>query len=274
VHEFDREAPMMWRSTPLLIAVAAALLWPASAMAKGQLTAAWLCGRDGRCVRVPANDLQRLSNLLLLVGQGTLHRPPALQGFARVRARAEFNADTPTISVVPAAGLLESGGSWVALPPRIARDVRRLASRIMLFMPQHVQVSADGTAVTDKRAAATLLGPLPAARPPNSIWESRIVQLSFDSRPASPWSDSPAILLDYFPRYSLLELPGFQWRRVPAKLDGRLRRAAGWTTPPVPHEAGESAHLPIVTIAAVVLLGVLVVAEAGRRRRPGRPRSV
>jgi hypothetical protein len=263
---------MMWRSTPLLIAVAAALLSPASAMAKGQLTAARLCGREGRCVQVPATDLQRLSNLLLLVGQGTLHRPPALQGFAHLRARAEFNADTPKASIVPAAGVLESGGSWVALPPRVARDVRRLAAQIPLFMPQNVQVSADGTAVPGERAAATLLGPLPAARPPNSIWESRIVQLSFDSRPASPWSDSQAILLDYFPRYSLLELPGFQWRQIPAELDARLRGAAGWTAPE-PHEASGGADPPIVAIAAV-LLGVLVVAKAGRRRRPGRPRSV
>jgi hypothetical protein len=264
---------MIRRSAILLPAVAVALLWPASAIAKGELTAARLCGREGRCVRVPGNDLRGLSNLLLLVSQGTAHRPPPLQGFARLRARAEFSAGGRTIYVVPAAGLLESGGSWVSLPPRIARNLRTLASRITLFVPQHVRASADGTPVPGERAAATLLGPLPAARPPTRIWESRIVQIAFSSRPPSPWSDTPAVLLDYFPRYSLLELPGFIWRRLPASLDARMRGAAGWTAPASP-ESGGGSHLPIVAAAGAALLGVLVVAEAGRRRRLGRPRSV
>jgi hypothetical protein len=237
------------------------------------VTAARLCGREGRCVQVPGNDLRGLSNLLLLVSQGTAHRPPPLQGFARLRARAEFSAGGRTISVVPAAGLLESGGSWVPLPPRIARNLRTLASRITLFVPRHVQTSADGTPVPGERVAATLLGPLPAARPPTRIWESRMVQIAFSSRPPSPWSDTPAVLLDYFPRYSLLELPGFLWRRLPASLDARMRGAARWTAP-APQESRGGSHLPIVAAAGAALLGVLVVAEAGRRRRLGRPRSV
>jgi hypothetical protein len=264
---------MIRRSAIVLPAVAAALLWPASAIAKGELTAARLCGREGRCVQVPANDLRGLSNLLLLVSQGTAHGPPPLQGFARLRARAEFPVGGRTIYVIPAAGLLESGGSWVSLPPRTARNVRTLASRITLFVPRHVQASADGTPVPGQRAAATLLGPLPAARPPTRIWESRIVQIAFSSRPPSPWSDTSAILLDYFPRYSLLELPGFLWRRLPASLDARMRGAAGWTAPAPPQSRGGS-QLPIVAAAGAALLGVLVVAEASRRRRLGRPRSV
>jgi hypothetical protein len=149
--------------------------------------------------------------------------------------------------------------------------MRALARRIPLFVPRHVQAFADGTPLPRRRAAAALLGALPGAQPPARIWESRIVKISFDSRPSSPWSDTPAVLLDYFPRYSLLELPGFVWRRVPPALDGRLRRAAGWT-PPAPVGSRADSHLPIIAAAAAALIGALVLAEAGRRRRPQRPR--
>jgi len=263
---------MIWRSTLLLSAVAAALLWPASALGKGTLTSARLCGQGGRCVRIPGNDLPGLGHLLLLVGQGTLHWPPPLQGYGRLRTRAEFNFSEPTIYVAPAAGLLESGGNWVPLGARLGPDMRALARRIPLFVPRHVQAFADGTPLPGRRAAAALLGALPGAQPPARIWESRIVKISFDSRPSSPWSDTPAVLLDYFPRYSLLELPGFVWRRVPPALDGRLRRAAGWT-PPAPVGSRADSHLPIIAAAAAALIGALVLAEAGRRRRPQRPRS-
>ena len=258
----------------LVVGMAAMAALPPAAQAKGELTAARLCGASG-CVPVStAIDLRGLSGAIFRAEQRPSRTVPLLQPYFRLRPTPRWAVPNGEAFYLPAAGTIETGGQWARVGRKVSTRLNRLVAGRAPLEPVGMHVLVHGKTLSSATAANALLGTLARVRPPEAIWGSPLLRVVIWSRPDSPWTDQwIAVPMTYAPRYGLIEVGyGLRWFRVPSVVDRRMRAALGLRLAAAssPADGGPPVALLAAAAGVAVLLGVVSLSLRRRRGWPAR----
>ncbi|MGN6378736.1 MAG: hypothetical protein ACTHNU_07270 [Gaiellales bacterium] len=262
-----------WIGLAAGLALTAAL--PPAAQAKGELTAARVCGQNG-CVAITGKaDLHALSRAIFRSEQNPARTVPPLQGYFRLRTKPSWAVASGLAFFIPRPAMVETSGHWARPNPRLAAALSRLSAGLEPLQPAPLRVIAHGTTVGGDAVVRALLGGhLQRVTPPAGVWSS-LVMVVITSRPYSPWTDQwTAVPATYAPRFGLVELGyGVHWYRLPPALNRHMRTALGYHTAAAASSSADGGPPAALLAAAAGLVVALAVFSVSRRRRHGGPAS-
>jgi hypothetical protein len=243
------------------IGLAAALLaLPATAQAKGELTALRVCGQSTCAAVTDARALRGFGEAMFMDRDASL-LAPAMRPYHLLRwTMAPGEGGTSYL----VDGMTIVDGIWVRLPAAARGPVLRAAQRVEGIPPRIERVALDGRGSADPAAYARVFGGLRRATDvPYQAYSRRWVEIDIETTRPTPWTDGDHRVV-YEPRSGLFMLPDGHWYSDPTgRLNDRVQADAGVRT--AASSSGGGMHPAAYALVAVPL--VALVAVYRRRRR-------
>jgi hypothetical protein len=245
------------RARPLIITfLAAALVAPAAAQAKGELTSLRVCGQDG-CKAVTGREVLRALGPL---GESSVSMAAPPMGAFYLLEASLGHGETATSFYVPG-GYTAFQDSFARIPEPAASALAAATRDLAGYRVRITTAKVDGHVSQHPGAYAGLFQRLPVARNLAGIYSERWVRIILTADRPNPWSGSPVV---YAVRSGLVQGPDVRWYAVPKPLAQLIRADAGLA----PRHS--SSRRPLLA-GAVGLLAAAGAALMILRRRGTRP---
>ncbi|MGZ4430533.1 MAG: hypothetical protein ACXVYV_02690 [Gaiellales bacterium] len=241
------------RARALIITFLAALVAPAAAHAKGELTSLKVCGRSG-CAAV--TDPRALRAVGVLGGSSQSTAAPPMGAFYVLKG-SMGPGETVTSFYTPG-GYTAFEGSFTRVPGPAASVLAVATRHLTGYRVRITAATVDGHASERPAAYAGLFQRLPIARDITGVYSERWVRIMLTADRRNPWTQRTVV---YAVRSGLVQGPDVRWYVAPRALAQLIRTDAGLAP------RGSSSHGPLIATAVVLLAAGAGAAGLILRRR-------